>query len=110
MARQVIVSLADDLDGSDAESTVTFGLDNRMYEIDLNGEHEKELREYLARFTAVARPAQVTAPAKRIRNRNRVDTQAIREWAKANGLRVNDRGRIPVEIVAQYQAGNAAGS
>ena len=34
--RQTIVSLVDDLDGSDADQTVTFGIDGRSYEIDLS--------------------------------------------------------------------------
>ena len=37
----------------------------------------------------------------------RRDTTAIRSWARANNITVNDRGRIPAEVVAQYEAANA---
>ena len=44
MAQKVQTFLIDDLDGSDAEGTVRFGLDGEQYEIDLSTEHAKELR------------------------------------------------------------------
>ncbi len=30
----------------------------------------------------------------------------IRAWAKSKGLKVNDRGRIPADIVEKYDAAN----
>ena len=36
MAQKVLTMLTDDLDGSDASETITFGLDGVTYEIDLN--------------------------------------------------------------------------
>ncbi|WP_437440971.1 Lsr2 family DNA-binding protein [Rathayibacter oskolensis] len=30
----------------------------------------------------------------------------MREWANANGHQVSDRGRIPAEVQAAYQAAN----
>ena len=39
----------DDLDGSEAEDTIRFGLDGTEYEIDLNAEHGQALRDALAR-------------------------------------------------------------
>jgi len=35
---------------------------------------------------------------------DREQNQAIREWAKAKGLNVSERGRIPAEIVEKYHA------
>ncbi len=32
------------------------------------------------------------------------DTQAIRWWAREHGYQVSDRGRIPNNVVAAYQA------
>ena len=32
------------------------------------------------------------------------DTKAVREWAKANGYKVGDRGRIPAEVIAEYRS------
>jgi nucleoid-associated protein Lsr2 len=37
------------LDGSEAEGTVRFGRDGTEYEIDLNAEHARALRDALAR-------------------------------------------------------------
>ncbi|MGA9748848.1 MAG: Lsr2 family protein, partial [Nocardioides sp.] len=45
MAQRVHVVLVDDLDGSDADETVTFGLDGVDYEIDLTDAHAAALRE-----------------------------------------------------------------
>ena len=40
------------------------------------------------------------APAKS----NREETAAVREWARANGHKVNDRGRISKAVIEAYQA------
>jgi hypothetical protein len=48
MAQKVQTFLIDDLDGSEAEGTVLFGLDGTQYEIDLSTGHAKELRAALA--------------------------------------------------------------
>ena len=39
MAQRVNVFLVDDIDGSDAAETISFGLDGTRYEIDLNSDH-----------------------------------------------------------------------
>src|SRR6185312_2381694 len=55
MAQKIQTLFVDDLDGSEAEGTVRFGLDGTEYEIDLNARHAKELRNALARYAAAAR-------------------------------------------------------
>jgi hypothetical protein len=55
MAQQVNVKFVDDLDGSDAAGTVSFGLDGRVYEIDLSDDNAARLRDSLASFIAAAR-------------------------------------------------------
>ena len=50
MAQKIQTLFIDDLDGSAAEGTVRFGLDGTEYEIDLNAEHARELRDALARY------------------------------------------------------------
>ena len=57
MAQKVQTLFIDDLDGSEAEGTVRFGLDGAEYEIDLNAEHARELRDALARYVGAARRA-----------------------------------------------------
>jgi hypothetical protein len=56
VAQKIQTLFIDDLDGSAAEGTVRFGLDGTEYEIDLNDEHARELREALARYAGAARP------------------------------------------------------
>ena len=55
MAQQTTVTLTDDLDGGKAAETVTFGLDGRVYEIDLSKKNAAALRKALGEFTASAR-------------------------------------------------------
>ncbi len=50
MAQRIQTFVIDDLDGSEAEGTVLFGLDGTHYEIDLSTDHAKELRTALARY------------------------------------------------------------
>lgn len=111
MAQKVNVQLVDDVDGSEAESTIEFGLDGVHYAIDLSAENAAQLRDSLATYLAHARrtggrkrrgaktqPSQAAAASAADRRRN----QAIREWAREQGMEVSDRGRIPAEIVEAY--------
>jgi hypothetical protein len=109
MAQKVNVLLVDDIDGSDAGETVSFGLDGTHYEIDLNSDHAQDLRGQLQRYVKAAR--KVTGSAgRRSRGRRTTENDArnkeIRNWARERHLDVNDRGRIPADIVAQYEAAN----
>ncbi|WP_016697164.1 histone-like nucleoid-structuring protein Lsr2 [Actinoalloteichus spitiensis] len=113
MAQKVTVQLLDDIDGSVAEQTVKFGLDGVEFEIDLSNGNADKLRETLTPFVDNARrtggrkrgsrAARATgsqpAPSQASdRERN----QAIREWAREQGLKVSDRGRIPAEVIEAY--------
>ncbi|GAA4359322.1 histone-like nucleoid-structuring protein Lsr2 [Microbacterium rhizosphaerae] len=108
MARHVITSITDDLDGSDDASTVTFSLEGRSYEIDLSKDNRAALEKALAPFIAAGRSAGAASRSTgRPRRRgNREDNAAIREWARRNGHQVNERGRIPSSIVAAYNSAN----
>lgn len=107
MAQKVQVLLVDDLDGGEAEETVQFAVDGSSYEIDLSGENAARLRDALSPYVKAARKA----PAKQGRGRRQQRSQTSRErsseiraWAKAHGKQVNERGRIPASIVAEYEA------
>ncbi len=111
MAQKVVTRLEDDIDGSVASETLTFGLDGQQYEIDLNDEHAADLREVLAPFISVARPLGGSSrgrsgrsPAPKQRTSNEVDPKAVRSWAEANGVKVSPRGRISAGVVEQYRA------
>lgn len=107
MAQKVKVLLIDDLDGSDADETISFAVDGVSYEIDLNSAHAAELREAFARWIGHARRA---GGRRRTTRRSAAsssaggETAAIREWARANGYKVSDRGRIPADIREAYAA------
>jgi hypothetical protein len=108
MAQKIQTFFVDDLDGSEAEGTVLFGLDGTQYEIDLSTGHAKDLRTALARYIDAGR--RVTGTTRRASQNGRkatangVSNTAVRAWAKAHGLEVKERGRIPAEVITQYQA------
>jgi hypothetical protein len=100
-----------DLDGSAADGTVRFGLDATEYEIDLNSGYAQELRDALARYVKAARRAGSSArrPARSGRrgSASGPDITEVREWAKAQGLEVKDRGRVPADLVVKFKAATA---
>lgn len=107
MAQKVLALLQDDLDGSEAQETVGFGLDGVTYQIDLNNDHAAELRAVLDPFiTAGRRIRGQRSHAVRITNPTKVDTpadpMAVRAWAASNKISVPSRGRIPAAVVAQF--------
>ncbi|CAM5341078.1 hypothetical protein SANTM175S_06449 [Streptomyces antimycoticus] len=51
MAQKVQVLLVDDLDGGEADETVTFSLDGKSYEIDLTTTNADKLRDALEPYT-----------------------------------------------------------
>ena len=108
MAQKIQTLFIDDLDGSEAEGTIRFGLDGTEYEIDLNAEHAQALRDVLARYVHAARRAGGGArrPARggRRASAGGVDSTEVREWAKAQGIDVKDRGRVPTELVVKFKA------
>jgi hypothetical protein len=83
-----------------------FALDGTEYEIDLNAEHAQALRDALARYVGAARRAGGGArrPARGGRRAGGVDSTEVREWAKAQGIEVKDRGRVPAELVTRFKA------
>jgi intergrase/recombinase len=107
MAQQTTVTLTDDLDGGKAAETVSFGLDGRVYEIDLSKKNAAALRKALGEFTASARRVRSGRSAvKAAKSSERVDAKAIREWAQENGYQVSARGRVPADVVERFQEAN----
>lgn len=109
MAQKVNIVLVDDLDGTDATQTVSFGLDGASYEIDLGDKNAAALREALAGYIGHARKVSVSGR----RGRRATSTTAlgpsskqIRDWARSNGFEVSDRGRVSAEIRQAFDAAN----
>lgn len=108
MAQRVNVVLVDDLDGKDADETVSFGLDGSNYEIDLSSEHAQELRDSLERYIKAGRKA--GGSGRRGKGRRSGGSSSgtsaadIRAWARENGFDVPDRGRVSAEVREAYAA------
>ncbi|NML52077.1 Lsr2 family protein [Streptomyces sp. R302] len=110
MAQKVQVLLVDDLDGVEADETVTFALDGKTYEIDLTTANAEKLRGLLEPYTTSGRRTGGRTAAGRGKGRvaasGSQDTAKIRAWAKENGMKVNDRGRVPADVKAAYEDAN----
>ena len=106
MAQKTQVILIDDIDGGAATETVAFSLDGTAYEIDLTAGNASRLRDAFAPYVGAARKTGPRSGGARRARRSAGDgrTAQIRAWAKNKNLKVNERGRIPADIVAQYEA------
>lgn len=104
MAQKVNIILVDDLDGSDATETVSFGLDGTNYEIDLNEAHAGELRSALAGYVGHARKVAGGRGRKKSAAAGGPSAAEYREWGRSNGFEVSDRGRVPSEVREAFDA------
>jgi hypothetical protein len=117
MAQRVNVVLVDDIDGNDAVETVTFGLDGVEYEIDLSEENANKLRESLSLYVGHGRRTggrrrsgggqsgdQKPSRSRSTSSSDGPSASEIREWARANGHTVPDRGRVSSEVREAYAA------
>jgi hypothetical protein len=111
MATETTTRLVDDLDGSDAQRTVTFAWDGRTYEVDLSKKNLAAFEKTMKPYLAAARSTRPTTARSSGRSRSattgpqrRRDLQAIREWARTNGHEVSDRGRVSVSVIEAYEA------
>ena len=112
MAQKHIVQLIDDIDQGAAEETVSFALDGAHYEIDLSKKNADKLRGSLADYVAHARRSSRvggrssagTARRGRPARGDREQTHAIREWARKNGHKIGEKGRIPGHILEAYNS------
>lgn len=118
MARKVQILLVDDIDDIEiAEGqgeTVIFALDGTSYEIDLTDKNAAKLRKDIGKYVEAARKVgRLTAvsggrkSSSRSASNDGPDKKAVREWAKANGHEVSDRGRIPGSVIEAYLAASA---
>ena len=108
MAQKVQTLFIDDIDGSAANGTVLFGLNGTEYEVDLNAEHAQQLRDAPAAYVRAARrvsdSSRLPARGRRRGSASTPNTTEAREWAKAQGIEVKDRGRVPAELMVKFKA------
>jgi Lsr2 len=104
MAKQIQVVITDDIDGGEAHETIAFGLDGSSLEIDLNKLNAAQFRKTVAPYIEHGRrvPHGRGRTARPARDRGR--SSDVRDWAKEQGLKVSERGRIPASVVAKYEA------
>lgn len=106
MAQKVHIVLVDDIDGSGADETVTFGLDGATYEIDLNSANAAKLRDSLASYVGHARKVGGRRAGRKAAAAGGTSAAEIREWARSNGYDVPERGRVSAEVRSAYEAAN----
>jgi hypothetical protein len=111
VAQKIQTLFIDDIDGSEAEGTVRFGLDGAEYEIDLNAKHANALRKALAQYVEAARRSSGSGSGARrpVRGGRRpsasgLNSTEVRDWAKSQGMDVKDRGRVPAELIVKFKA------
>lgn|SRR5688500_5630966 len=104
MAQKVNIVLVDDIDGSDASETVSFGLDGASYEIDLNDKNAAALRDSLAGYLGHARKVTTSRGRKTKSVTSGPSARELRDWARSNGYEVSDRGRVPSDVRDAFEA------
>lgn len=110
MVQRVEILLTDDLDGSKIPTgkgeTVHFALDGTSYEIDLRTRRAEVLRAALRPYVDAGRPIRNGRGRRVTRSKIAADARTVKEWARANGYEVNDRGRVPAKIREAFDAAN----
>lgn len=106
MAQKTIVTLIDDIDGSSADETVHFSLDDVKYEIDLTSGHAQELRDSLAQYVSAARKKHsgVGRPPKPKPVQVGPTASEVRAWAQKKNIDVNSYGRVSKDVIDAYNA------
>lgn len=111
MATVTMVSMVDDIDGSEGAESVSFALEGVSYEIDLSAANAQKLRDALATYIAHGRKVggRRTRGSRGGRGRSaaavdRDQVAIIREWARRNGHEVSDRGRLSSSVIEAFEA------
>lgn len=109
VAQKISVTFACDYDSREIPEgehmTRAFSLDGRDYELDLCEKHSQKFDEVMKKF--VERARKVTARGSRVKRRtaaHRQHSAAVRAWARESGMEISERGRIPAEVIAKYNA------
>ena len=125
MAQKIQVLLTCDLHEEDtpAVETAAFGYDGHSYAFELCQEHLDEFNNTMQGYIAAARRGEPASDGRRRRRAaapsssgeatdqtrpprasRAAELGQIREWARANGYQVSDRGRVPGNVVEAYNA------
>lgn len=111
IAQKIVTLRISDISGEelgDGGQTINFSVGTTGYTIDLS---DREVEKFFNVLKPYVDNAQKTSGRGVRRSRSssasEVDPKAVRAWAAANDVEVNDRGRIPADIIEKYKsAGN----
>lgn len=112
MAQQFYFRFIDDIDGTDlgdTANTISFAFQGKEYAIDLSDDNAEAFREAVAPYIEAGHRvtgSKTKAARKNTGKTSSEDTKKVREWARANGYEVSDRGRVPAEVTQAYEAAN----
>lgn len=84
-----------------AERTIRFSVNEQQWEIDLASANAAGFFDLLRPYQQAGR--RVKAPTRSRPKSQRDTTAKIREWAQSNGYKVKEMGRIPRDVVADYE-------
>lgn len=111
--QKTVVTKIDDLTGKeyDEGETVTFTVQGKTFEIDLNKRNASEFHKKMARYMEKGRKVRAEGrthhadDGRKVRHA-REYVHTVRAWAKENGFEVSDRGRVPLSVYAAYEKAN----
>lgn len=92
MAATMYIKRTDDKGGAGEATTFKFSVQGVNYEIDLNKRNGETFMRHMGQWVAFARTVEG------------VDPKEVRIWAKENGIEVNERGRVPQDVIDAYMA------
>ena len=121
MAQRTQVLLTCDVHDGDAEAaeTVTFTVEGQTYECELCEAHLTEFRDAMEIWSSHSRPvgrglrsgtsarpgrAARGGRARAVSGGDGPSAAEVREWARAQGMQVSARGRVPAELHEAYAA------
>jgi len=102
MATETRVTLLDDIDGDEGASRYSFAWQGTEYEIDLSDANRDELLRALQPYMTAGRRQHRRASRPRRDPAATAETATIRQWARATGIAVPDRGRLPDKVRQAY--------
>ncbi len=115
MAQRIVTTHVDDLTGlalsEEDRKVVNLALNGKSWTLDVSPESLSTITDTIGKWTAYAQPA-TTSPSRPRTSTGtaadrRAQLKAIREWAKAQGMAVNERGRISAEVEAAFTAAHS---
>ncbi|MFT7022389.1 MAG: hypothetical protein ACJA07_001473 [Rhodococcus sp. (in: high G+C Gram-positive bacteria)] len=102
MAEILTTQTVDDLDRSSPAESIRFSYGRDHFVIDLGPHNAARIEADFQQWIQYSRPIR---PPHNGRSKSKLsrDPSRIRAWAKAHGLEVSDKGRIPLEVVEAYR-------